>query len=198
MINWVLHAISLLAIIFLLVKRNSECCAPGPNGKASTTDSTMTNSSPGFPVAFFYSDSLLNNLGFVKENEKAMKKKQDAIVNELKAKETSFQKEVQSLQENAQNMTRKEMEATQERLGKMEQELMMRKEKLSAQFAEETGEFTEKLYGKITSYLKEINQDQKYKYVFSLAPGGNIFLADDALDLTPEMIKGLNEKYSTK
>ena len=60
MINWVLHAISLLAIIFLLVKRNSECCAPGPNGKTSTTDSTMTNSSPGFPVAFFYSDSLLN------------------------------------------------------------------------------------------------------------------------------------------
>ena len=86
MINWVLHAISLLAIIFLLVKRNSECCAPGPNGKASTTDSTMTNSSPGFPVAFFYSDSLLNNLGFVKENEKTMKKKQDAIVNELNPK----------------------------------------------------------------------------------------------------------------
>lgn len=194
-INWVLHGISLLAIIFLLYRQsqNASCCKP--NTAHINADSTSM-SGGDFPVAFFYSDSLLNNLGFFKESDKAFKKKQEAAARELESKQNAFQKEVQKLQENAQNMTRNELEATQERLGKTEQEIMQRKEKITMQLAEETSEFNEKLHQKITSFLKEVNADGRYKYIFSQAAGGNIFLADDALDITPIMIKGLNEKYS--
>ncbi|HOJ89960.1 MAG TPA: OmpH family outer membrane protein [Saprospiraceae bacterium] len=197
LINWILHAISLIAIIYLFTQRNC-CSVDSKTGMATSTNLESTQANTNFPVAFFYSDSLLSNLGFFKENEKALKKKQESMAAELKNKELSFQKELQGLQENAQNMTRKEMETAQERLGKMEQELMQKKEKLSIQLAEEASEFNEKLHSKVTSYLKEINASGQYKYVFSLQREGNIFLADDALDITPQMIKGLNEKYSQK
>lgn len=195
-INWILHAISLIAIAYLIYS-NTQCCKPAAlaNHKEIKSDSASP-ATGNYPIAYFVSDSLLNNLGFFKESEKQFKSKQESMSNELKNKEMALQKEVIKLQENAQNMTRKEMESAQEKLGKMEQDLMARKEKLTMQFAEETSEFNEKLHGKITSYLKEINQDGKYKFVFSVNREGNIFYSDESLDITAQMIKDLNEKYS--
>ena len=88
------------------------------------------------------------------------------------------------------------MKNGQMKLAKMEQELMARKENMANQFAEETAEFNEKLHQKITSYLKELNTDNRYKFIFSVSREGNIFYADSALDITPIMVQAINEKYS--
>ena len=193
-INWILHGISLLAILFLLYKQhscNSNCHA----GKDMNTENVAAGNND-FQAAFFYSDSLLGQLKFFKENEAVFKKKQESMMKELQAKEEAMQREVQKLQKNAENMTRNEMENAQTRLGGMERELMERKEKLSGQFAEETAEFNEALHKKVISYLEEFNANKKYKFIFSVAREGNIFYSDPGLDITNEMIKALNEKYS--
>lgn len=78
----------------------------------------------------------------------------------------------------------------------MERDLMERKEKLSNQFAEETAEFNEALHKKVISFLQEYNADNRYKFIFSVARDGNIFYSDPSLDITAEMVKALNEKYS--
>lgn len=196
-INWILHGISLAAIIFLFYKNVS--CAKQCAANQSTTSGQTNNVNVGdLPIAYFYSDSLLSNLGFFKEGEESFKKKQESMQNELRSKEINFQKEVQKIQENAQNMTRNELEAAQKRLGKMEQDIMERKEKLSIEFAEETSEFNEKLHQKVISYLKEMNADGKYKYIFSVSREGNIFYSDPAGDITSQMVQALNEKYSNK
>jgi len=195
-LSWILHAVSLLAIIFLWVQ-NNKLKTNTPTGSAATVSnpSGTVTSDGDYPIAYFYSDSLLSQLSFFKEGEQSFKKKQENMMAELKNKEGSLQREFQKLQENAPNMTRKELEAGQQKLAKMEQELMMRKENMGAQFAEETAEFNDKLHAKITSYLQEMNANKKYKFVFSVAREGNIFYADSALDITPQMVQALNEKY---
>lgn len=194
-INWILHGLSLLAILFLLYKQFScsgTCHSQNDTQKVSDT----VNSSGDFQAAFFYSDSLLGQLKFFKESEANFKKKQESMMKELQAKEETMQREVQKLQKNAENMTRNEMENAQKRLGSMERDLMERKEKLSGQFAEETAEFNEALHKKVISYLEEFNASKKYKFIFSVAREGNIFYSDPSLDITNEMIKALNDKYS--
>ncbi|MDQ3143057.1 MAG: OmpH family outer membrane protein [Bacteroidota bacterium] len=200
-LTWILHGISLLAILFLFIQNQNLKKNTSSNSDNTTNDtdtSAASGNSVNYPIAFFNSDSLLGNLGFFKEGEKGFKKKQESMMNELRNKEMSMQREIEKLQNNAQNMTRNELETAQQKLGKMEQDLMMRKEKLSSQFAQETAEFNEKLHQKVTAYLKDINAEKKYKYVFSFSRDGNIFYADDALDITQQMIKDLNEKYTIK
>ncbi len=164
----------------------------------ATSNIHQDSSSGNFPAAYFYSDSLLAQLKFFKDSEVDFKKKQENMMKELQAKEEGFQREVQKLQKNAENMTRNEMENAQKRLAGMERDLMERKEKLSAQFAQETSEFNEALHKKVISYLEEYNADKRFKFIFSVAREGNIFYSDPGLDITPEMVKALNEKYSTQ
>lgn len=195
-LSWILHAVSLIAIIYLLTQNNKLKNNSTASSSTTIASSSGTASSDAdYPIAYFYSDSLLSQLSFFKEGEQSFKKKQENMMAELKNKEGGLQREFQKLQENAPNMTRKELEAGQQKLAKMEQELMMRKENMGAQFAEETAEFNDKLHAKITSYLQELNANKKYKFVFSVAREGNIFYADSALDITPTMVQALNEKY---
>ncbi len=189
-LSWVLHAISLLAIVYLFMENRKF---KYPEHKTATTSSSASNS---FEAAFFYSDSLLSQLKFFKDSEAEFKKKQQSMMIELQSKEEKLQKEAQKLQQNAENMTRKEMEAAQKKLAGMERELMERKENLSNQFGAETAEFNEALHNKVISYLKEFNADGRYKYIFSVAREGNIFYSDPSLDITAEMVRALNEKYS--
>ena len=124
------------------------------------------------------------------------KKKQEGMMVELQGKEEKLQKEAQTLQKNAENMTRKEMEAAQKKLAGMERELLERKEKRSNQFGAETAEFNEALHRKVISYLQELNADGRFRFIFSVSREGNIFYSDPSLDITSEMVKALNEKYS--
>lgn len=196
LLNWILHGVSLLAILLLFLKLNSSI--ETKSTEAPKGEHLDSNASSDFPVAYFLSDTLLSNLDFFKTSEAEFKKKQESMQNEIKAKESSLQKELQRLQENAPNLTRNELEQGQQKLAKMEQELMIRRENLGAQLAEETAEFNEKLHSKITSFLKDLNSDKRYRYIFSVQREGNIFYSDSGLDITPILIKGMNEKYGTK
>jgi outer membrane protein len=191
-LNWALHAISLLAIMYLFMQ-NHKLKQTGMKNASSIQETSV--SAESF-AAYFYSDSLLSQLQFFKDSEAEFKKKQQGMLSELQGREERLQREVQTLQKNAENMTRKEMEAAQKKLAGMERELIERKEKLSSQFAEETAEFNEALHKKVISYLKEYNADGKFKFVFSVSREGNIFYSDPALDITSDMVKALNEQYS--
>lgn len=192
-LNWILHAIALLAIVYLFM--DNRKLKMGDLNKQDSSQNLQSNSGSS-PAVFFYSDSLLSQLQFFKDSEAEFKKKQQSMMMELQGKEEKMQREIQSLQRNAENMTRKEMEAAQKRLAGMERDLIERKEKLSQQFGEETAEFNEALHNKVISYLKEYNADGKYQFVFSVSREGNIFYSDPSLDITAEMVKALNERYS--
>lgn len=195
-LNWILHAISILCIVFLLFQNNTLKKSLNPNMSSYVASPAMDVKPGSSQIAYFVSDSLLHNLGFFKKSEEDFRNKQEMMTNELRKKEGNFQKEIQQLQANSQNLTRNELETSQKRLAKMEQELVERKEKLSEELASESAEFNEKLHQKVVSYLQEFNADKKFSFIFSVARDGNIFYADSAYDITPQMIKALNDKYS--
>ncbi|MBP8724858.1 MAG: OmpH family outer membrane protein [Saprospiraceae bacterium] len=190
-LNWILHGIALAGLLFLFIQ----------NRQLQRQASTATSASPAadkagsFQVAYFNSDSLLPKLNFFKKSESDFKQKQEDMLNELKGKEDQLRREFQTLQKNAENMTRNEMESAQKRLAGLEQDLMQRKEDLSTRFAAETAEFNEALHKKVIAFLQEYNASGKYHYIFSVARDGNIFYWDPSLDITSDMVEGLNAQY---
>ena len=74
-------------------------------------------------------------------------------------------------------------------------ELMAYEKQLTAGLLEEKKIVNKRLYDSLMSYLKEYNKDGKFKYIFNYSQGGVFFMADDKLDITGEVVKGMNERY---
>ena len=56
----------------------------------------------------------------------------------------------------------------------------------------------EKLYDKVADYLKGYAKEKGYKMVLTYSKGNSaILFADESLDVTKEVIKGLNEAYKS-
>ena len=70
----------------------------------------------------------------------------------------------------------------------------MLNQRLSTEFQTETERYNNALRDSIQHYLKVYNKDKKYSLILSKA-GDNLLYADKALDITNEVIAGLNKAY---
>ena len=76
----------------------------------------------------------------------------------------------------------------------MQQDLQALQERLSNEFDAETAKYNNAMRDSITSFLKIYNKEKGYNLVLSKA-GDNMLLADPALDITNDVIAGLNKRY---
>ena len=63
------------------------------------------------------------------------------------------------------------------------------------QLAEEEQVMYRQVLNEVMEYLEEYNADYNYKYIFSKSFGGQILYTDKSLNITSDVLKGLNEKY---
>ncbi len=146
-------------------------------------------------IAYVHTDSLLNNYKYFQDLSDKFEGKRSRLERELQGQAQVFQREVQTFQQTAGSMTMNQARAKQEELQQREQNLLMRREQLQSQLMQENAKSQNELYDKIAAYLSDYGKDKKLKMVLFYSKGSNILYADDALDITNEVIKGLNEEY---
>ncbi len=148
-------------------------------------------------IVFVDSDSLLNQYEYFKVLKTKMEAKGKAADADLKAKGQAFQRDMQQYQSQAQGMTGEQRAAAEERLARKQQELQTYQQNAGAAFQNEQAKEQEALYNKVADYLKVYAKDKGYKMVLKYQKGmGDILFADQSLDVTHEVIKGLNEAYT--
>ena len=79
---------------------------------------------------------------------------------------------------------------------KEQQELQELEAKLSQDIAMELQNINLQLADSLTNYLKEYNADGRFQMILSNTGKDNILMAADALDITNDVIEGLNARYS--
>ena len=148
-------------------------------------------------IVFVDSDSLLNQYEYFKVLKTKMEAKGKAADNDLKAKGQAFQRDMQQYQSQANGMTGEQRAESEQRLSRKQQELQAYQQNAGAAFQEEQAKMQEDLYNKVADYLKVYAKNKGYKMVLKYQKGmGDILFADASLDVTSEVIKGLNEAYS--
>ena len=112
----------------------------------------------------------------------------------------SFQNEYVAFQKKAQagTLTQAEGEAAQKKLGQMQQNIEGRRQSLQTQLMKEQEIFNKELQKRLDDYLVKYNADKGYDFILSYVKGGNILFANRALDITAEVIKGMNAEDSGK
>jgi outer membrane protein len=191
-LNYIISAILALAIAVLFYfqfKGNPKSANTG-----SSSSGIAQSGSASSKIAYINIDSLEVNYIFFKEKKNELEKRQTSIESILQKDAASLQREAYELQQRASTLTQSEGEAIQERLMRKQYDLENKKNQLAESFLSEQTKFNNELNMKLDSFLTEYNSDKKFAYILSYTKGGFILYKDEALDITKEVVDGMNEK----
>ncbi len=146
-------------------------------------------------IVYVNTDTLLEHYEFFKKAKTELQKRGDEIESELAGASESIQNEYASAQNRINSMSATEAKTTQDRLERKQQALLQRKEQLNDDYNMQMKKMNDELTAKIHDFLKEYSKDKGYKFILGYTKSGEILYAKDALDITQEVLKGMNEAY---
>jgi outer membrane protein len=92
-------------------------------------------------------------------------------------------------------VTRSEIADLQQQFSIKEQELYQLQQQLQYQLSEEGQVAQRKVINAIMEYLRSLENAKDYQFVLGATFGGNILYANEQLNVTKEVTKGLNSQY---
>ena len=162
----------------------------------SSTAATVT---PGdLKMAYINSDTVLKYYDYFKVNRGKLEAKSKKLDQELRSRAQSFQNDYESYQRNVGNLTIGQAKAIEEDLTKKQQNLRMYQESLSQELAGEEGKMNVNLYAKITTFLKKYGEEKGIQLVLKFDPSSDVLYGGSGLDITQDVITGLNEAYKVE
>ncbi|MER2998354.1 OmpH family outer membrane protein [Pontibacter populi] len=166
-------------------------------GSTTTTTSDSTATEAIGDVVYVNADTLLANYDLFKDVRTRLQGKAQKAESDLKGKATAFEKEVGQYQQRAASMTNEQRAVTEQRLARRQQELANLNQSESNRLMSEESEEQKKIYDKVETFLKDYSKEKGYKMVLSYSRGNSAILySDESLDITQEVLKGLNEAYA--
>ncbi|KQS35915.1 OmpH family outer membrane protein [Pedobacter sp. Leaf194] len=173
------------------------------NKETKTTEAKKTDSTAAVSadekIVFVNSDSLLTKYDYYKDLKVKFEGKSKSAQADMQAKTQAFQREVAQYQQTAGSLAADVRKSTEERLGRKQQELQTYQQNAGGALQNEQAVENEKLYDKVAAYLKGYAKGKGYKMVLTYSKGNSaILFADESLDVTSEVIKGLNADYAKK
>ena len=198
-----LAALAFIQMFFIqCAPKNSETAtAPQTETTAAATVAT-TASAPvcNIKIAYVDYDSLLLKFDLAQEMQKELIRKEMSINNLIEKERKTLQEEAAAFETKVQNnvfATQERAQAEYEKIMKKDQELLQRSQAMIAEFEKESFTKSNEVTQNIMEYIKEYNSDAKYDFILTKM-GGNMLYANEALDITNDVVKGLNAKHSVK
>ena len=108
---------------------------------------------------------------------------------------TDWQKELKLYEKERSKMSSKELELKQELLSNKQQQINAYQQAIQKQIEDEDKKTTQTVVNDINDYIKTYGEANDYKIIFGASGGGNIMYAEEATDLTEDILKGLNEEF---
>jgi outer membrane protein len=150
-------------------------------------------------IVYINLDSVLNKYTMYVDYKDELERKAKISEAELSSKQKTYQKDVSDYQYKSDRglITRSEAQQIEQRLYGQQQNLLKLQQDLQTELAEQQQVRIDLVLKSIMDYLKEIQPEYNYKYVFAnQSNGGSIFYGSEKLDITNDVIQGLNEKYN--
>nr|WP_230392002.1 OmpH family outer membrane protein [Pontibacter sp. FD36] len=177
-------------------------CNTDQKPQATVTSTTSANSSDTLATAavadivYINSDSLLSNYEYFKDARTRFQSKTQKAEKDLQAKAAAFEKDVQNYQRTGGNMTVEQRASTEQKLSQRQQQLQQQSQTTGNQLATEEAEEMKKIYDRVEAYLQKLSQERGYKMVLTYSRGQSAILyGDNSLDITQEVLAGLNSEY---
>jgi outer membrane protein len=187
-----------------LLQRSSEpsrtdVATPAVDGLAALPTPIVTRDSAALKearIAYFYMDSVQKKYELIAEKDKHFRSEGQRLENSLKNEMARAQARYDEL------MKKDHTYSTQAEVAKDEQELqalMGRIQGQQAQSEEQMARMEAQMLTEITKelkdYLEEYNKTASFDYIFSVQNGGQVWVGNKDLDISDDLIAGLNARY---
>jgi outer membrane protein len=186
----IINAVLVVAVVVLFVLHFTQ----KPSGGVSGENFTPSN----VKVAYVNQDTLLKYYDFIKVNRDRLDKKVKDLSDQLANRQANLQREVQAYQQGVSNLTIGQARALEEDLQKKGQNLQMYEQSLQQQMMDDQSQVSEQLYSKLTEYLKAYSKDHGIAVVVKYDRSSDVLYAGDSLDISKDVIKGLNDAWKVE
>ena len=178
-----------LAIAAMMVSCNNQ--------SPKMDDQPAATSGEGIKIAYVEVDSLMTQYNFAKDYSVTLQKKSNNARNTLNQKGNALQAAMANFQQKLNNngfQSREQAASQQAAIQRQQNDLQELQSRLENELASETAKFNEALRDSLQNFLKAYNEDKKFDLILSKA-GDNILMGNKKLDITQDVINGLNKRY---
>ena len=193
-VNLILNIVLVLAVAALYVLHftgNSKT-----EHTASAEDSRITAGSGD--IVYINLDTLVNQYDMYNDLRTELESKVSTIENDLNKKGRALENDMKSFQEKMQKglLTRSQMETMQNDLMARDQELRNLSQQKQMELAEEESVMYNRVMDAIRTYVDNYNKDKQFSLILTTTAATNsIISGDQGLNITTEVINGLNQEY---
>ena len=195
--NFIFKGILALAVAlsFSQCANNQNNAAPAP----AANNEEVANAN--LRIAFVEIDSLLTKYNFCKDLNELMLQKEENIRTTLNEKAKKLENEMREFERKVQNngfTSQERAQQEQQRILKQQQDLQELQQKLSDELAAENQKNNLELRDSISSFIKQYNKEKNFDLIISNSGLDNLLYAKKVLNITDEVVSGLNSRYTSK
>lgn len=184
-------------ILFAVAAALSLTACQKSAGEAEEAAQSEGAETTGLKIAYVEMDSLITQYQLYKDYEEELTRKGTNIQSTLAQKQRTLEQHAAAMQKKYESngfTTRDELERAQNNIQAEQQQLQELADRLQTDFAQEQARVNQEARDSIQAFLRSYNKTKKYDYVLVKA-GDNMLVANPKMDITKEVIKGLNKRY---
>lgn len=189
----ILSVVSILGVGFLLIWQLSS-----PVDNKEVKDEALEEKTLTGNIAYVEIDTIILNFDMYFDLRDELMSKQQSSENELNTKGRQYESGARDYEDKVRKglVTRATAAQMEQELLQQQQDLLNLRNELESQLMEEEQVMNRKILNYIYDYLEEFSLDHDYDYILAKSFGSPLMYADDALDITDEVLKGVNYKYN--
>ncbi len=195
-ISIALNALVLVAVVVLYIMFFGSNNATGGDADAKGKNQ-RDSASHDLAIAYVNLDSLLLQYQMsIDLNEDLLTEHAKSKAN-LERQVKQFEKDYNAFMEKARLgtfLSQTSMEAQQNDLIKKQQNLQLLDEQLTQELLDKQTSMNKQLYDTVMNYIKEYN-DGQFSLILGNTAGSIVLYGDEGMDITPQIVVNLNERY---
>lgn len=194
-ITLVLSGLMMMGAASIVSSCNNSTETPEPKEASSKKAPAAIN----YKIAYVQIDTLTSQYQKCRDLEEEFTKKRANAEATINAKGKNFTEQMQEFNRKYQQnqFTQQQFEAEQARLAKLQQDLQDLQARLSNSLQEEYQKEFQALTDTIQNFTKSYAKEKGYDFILCKSSGiDNVLYANEAYDVTDEVVKALNKRYS--
>ncbi len=184
-------ALAAVALLFVLEFTDND-------EKSGVSEDRIVENAPQGSIAFVEIDSIIYNFNMYFELRDDLLEKQGSAEAELNSKGAKYESGAKDYEDKVRKglVTRATAAQMEQSLLQQQQELVNLRDQLQYDLMEEEQVMNRSVLDYIYKYLEVYNNDKDYQYILGRSFGGPVLMANEANDITMDVLKGLNEYYA--
>ena len=194
----IIFNVILLILIGILFYLHFSAAPRAVKGTPADKAGSKTAGQPAdFKIAYFDMDSLAASFSMVLDAKAELNKREEAVNAEKAKMERNYKEKLERYQGQAATMNQVQSESATKDMMQMQQQIQSRSQALEQEYQDFYTRKMKDVKEKIEIFLKDYNAQKGYSYIVAYEPG-LFYYRDTALDITADVVEGLNAAYKKK